>query len=110
MGNEISQDSKQLALLTWVGTIIFGFIPSLIVLLAKKDDEFVQDQAKEALNLAVLVMVAYAGVRIVSVVAGVFKVFFLVLFVGNLVLCIMAIVVVNQGGRYRLPFDFRLIR
>lgn len=42
MDNEIiesvSQETKNIALLTWVGTIFFGFIPGLVLYLVKKDD------------------------------------------------------------------------
>ena len=40
-----SQDAKNMALLTWVGTLFLGFIPSLIIYLVKKDDAYVQDQS-----------------------------------------------------------------
>ena len=35
---EVTQDSKNTALLVWIGTIFFGFIPGLILFLVKKDD------------------------------------------------------------------------
>ena len=34
----VSQDTKNLAMLIWIGSIFLGFIPSLIAYLVKKDD------------------------------------------------------------------------
>ena len=48
--NSVSQDAKNMALLVWIGSIFFGFIPSLIMYLVKKDDAYIEDQSKEALN------------------------------------------------------------
>ena len=50
----VTQDSKNIAILTWIGTLFFGFIPSLIIYLVKKDDAYVQAQAKEALNWSLI--------------------------------------------------------
>ena len=36
----VSQESKNFALLTWIGTLFFGFIPGLIVYLVKTDDAY----------------------------------------------------------------------
>ncbi|HUL81601.1 MAG TPA: DUF4870 domain-containing protein, partial [Gammaproteobacteria bacterium] len=49
-------ESRNIAVLVWVGTIFFGFIPSLIVYLIKKDDAYVLDQSKEALNWSITVI------------------------------------------------------
>ena len=42
----IKQDSTNIALLNWLGCLFFGFIPPLIIMLVKKDDAYVQSQAK----------------------------------------------------------------
>jgi len=44
--NDASQDSKNMALILWIGSIFFGFIPGLIFYLVQKDDSYIQDQAK----------------------------------------------------------------
>ncbi len=48
-----NQDSKNMALLIWILTIFFGFIPGLIMYLVKKDDAYIQSQSKEALNWSI---------------------------------------------------------
>ena len=47
----LSQDSKNLGLLNWLGCLFTGFVVPLVLLLIKKEDSFVQAQAKEALNM-----------------------------------------------------------
>ena len=49
----VNQESKNMALLIWIGTIFFGFIPGLVFYLIKKDDPYVMVQAKEALNWSI---------------------------------------------------------
>ena len=48
-----SQDARNIAMLIWVGTIFLSFVPGLIVYLVRKDDDFIVDQAKEALNWSI---------------------------------------------------------
>lgn len=55
----ITQDSKNMAILTWVGTIFFAFIPGLIFYLIKKDDPYIQNHAKEALNWSITAIIGY---------------------------------------------------
>ena len=55
----IDQESRNMALLTWIGTLFFGFIPGLIIYLVKKDDAYVNDQAKEALNWSLTALMGY---------------------------------------------------
>ena len=73
----ISQDSRNVALLVWIGTIFFGFIPGLIVYLIKKDDPYVIDQSKEALNWSITAIIGYC----VGVITTFILIGFLVLFV-----------------------------
>ena len=85
---EVTQDSKNLALLIWIGSIFFGFIPSLILFLVKKDDPYVLDQSKEALNWSITAAIGYvAGVILSIILIG----FLVLLAVGicHLVFCIM---------------------
>jgi uncharacterized protein len=106
---QLSQDSKNLALLAWIGTIFFGFIPGLILYLIKKDDAYVQDQSKEALNWSITAMIGYVGgVILTFVLIGV-----LVLFavgIAHLVFCTMGAVAASNGKPFRAPFAIRLIK
>lgn len=105
----ISQDSKNIALLTWIGTIIFGFVPGLVVYLIKKDDPYVFDQAKEALNWFITLFIGYmAGVILSMILIGVLV--FVIVGIANLIVCIMGAVACSEGKYFRVPFAIRLIK
>jgi len=101
-------ESRNIAVLVWVGTIFFGFIPSLIVYLIKKDDAYVLDQSKEALNWSITVIIGwFIGIVTTFILIG-FLVF-AVIVICNLVFGIMGAVAASNGKPYRVPFALRLI-
>ena len=105
----VSQDSKNMALMTWIGTIFFGFIPGLIFYLVKKDDPYIQDQAKEALNWSITTMIGYfAGAILTMVLIGVLVL--VAIGICNLVFCIMGAIAASNGKSFRVPFAIRLIK
>ena len=63
-----SQDSKNLALLCWIGSALLGFIPGLAFYLVKKDDAYVQDQAKEALNWGITFLLVLIVGKILTII------------------------------------------
>ena len=104
-----SQDSRNVAVLVWVGTIFFGFIPGLVVYLIKKDDAYVLDQSKEALNWAITAIIGYCvGFILTFILIGVLV--FAVVGICHLVFCIMGAVGASSGQQYRVPFAIRLIK
>jgi uncharacterized protein len=105
----VSQDSKTQALLVWILTIFFGFIPGLIFFLIKKDDEYVFDQAKEALNWSITVVIGYIiGFILTFIAIGVLVI--LALGIANLVFCIMGVIAASSGKPFRVPFAIRLVK
>ncbi len=104
-----TQDSKNLALLCWVGSTVLFFIPGLAFYLVKKEDAYVQDQAKEALNWTITSMLLIGGGQILMfVLIG----FLLVpaAWICHLIFCIMGAVAVSDGKHFRVPFALRLIK
>ena len=87
-----------------------NFLGPLVVWLIKKDTmPFVDDQAKEALNFNITVLIA----AIVSGMLTLILIGFLLLVVVGiawLVLSIMAGLKANEGVAYRYPFTLRLIK
>jgi hypothetical protein len=88
---------------------VFSFIPSLIVWILKKDDSaYLGDQAKEALNFQITMLIAQfiAGVLVVILVG-----FLLmgIIWLVNIVFCIIAAISTSKGETYRYPFALRLI-
>ncbi len=107
--NSITQESKNMVLLMWIGTIFFAFLPSLIVYLIKKDDPYIQDQAKEALNWSITAMIGYfAGALLTVIFIGVL----IVIAVGlaHLVFCIMGALAASNEKPFRAPFAIRLLK
>jgi len=105
----ITQDSKNIALLTWIGTLFFGFIPGLVIYLIKKDDVYIQSQAKEALNWSITTFIAYIIAGILSfIIIGIFLI--PIIGICHLVFCIMGAVSTSNGKAFRVPFAIRLIK
>lgn len=103
-----SQDSKNIAALVWIGTLFFGFIPPLIVYLTKKDDAYVLDQAKEALNWSITAIIGYvAGVILSFIFIGALVIF--AVGIVHLVFCVMGAIGCSSGNAFRVPWAVRLI-
>lgn len=104
-----SQDSKNIALLMWIGTIFFGFIPALIIYLIKTEDSYLADQSKEALNWSITVII---GCAIAWVLCLILIGFLILPIIGilNVVFCILGAVGASSGKFYRVPFALRLIK
>jgi uncharacterized Tic20 family protein len=105
----VNQESKNMALLIWIGTIFFGFIPGLIFYLVKKDDAYVMDQAKEALNWSITAAIALVVGGILTVIVIGFLVV-LAVWACNLIFCIMGAVACSNGKEFRVPWTLRLVK
>jgi uncharacterized Tic20 family protein len=109
VGTAPSKDDCTMALLAHLLGIFFGFIPSLVIWLIKKDDSpFVSLEAKEALNFQITLIIGYAiAFALTFVIIGAFL--FPLLWILNVVFCIIAAVSSSKGQAYRYPFALRLI-
>ena len=106
--NNITSDSKLMALFSHILGLFFGFVPSLVIWLIKKDeDEFIEDQAKEALNFQ-LTLTAAALCCI--------PLFFLApvilpaIWLSNLIFSIVGAVKSYDGHLYRYPWSIKFIK
>lgn len=104
------KDSRTMGMLCHLLAIFTGFIGPLIIWLVKKDTSpFVDDQGKESLNFQLTMLIAWVIAGVLSCfVIGIFM--YPVIFVLNLVLCIMATMAANSGKAYRYPFAIRIIK
>ena len=96
---------------THLSGILLGFIVPLIIWLINKDKpekQFVNDQAKEALNFQITVTIAYFVASALSIIL-IGLLLIPVIMIANLVLCILAGLKANEGVAYRYPFALRLI-
>jgi len=110
MENQVaSQDSKNIALLVWIGTIFFSFVPGLIIYLIKNDDAYALDQAKEALNWSITAAIGYvAGMILTVILVGVLVLWAVGLC--NLIFCVLGAIGASKGDTFRVPFALRLIK
>jgi len=104
-----SQDARTLAILIWVGTIFFSFIPALVLYLTRKDDEFLLAHATEALNWAITALIGYAAAFVLLIIL-IGALLFPLIGIVNLVFCILGAVAASRGTPYALPFCLRLIK
>ena len=104
-----SNDDKNIATVTHLGGTAFSFLPALIVWILKKDDSaYLADQAKEALNFQITVLLAYIAAGVLSwILIGLL--FFPIIWIVNIVFCIIAAIATSKGETYRYPLCLRLI-
>jgi uncharacterized protein len=107
--SEVSKDVRMMGMLCHLLGLV-GFIGPLIIWLIKKDDdEFVDDQGKEALNWQITVLIGYvASAILVFIVIGVFLAWAISIL--NLIFVIIGAVKANDGVKYRYPFCIRFIK
>jgi len=106
---DISSDDKNIVVLTHLGGILFSFLPGLIVWLLKKDDSaYIGENAREALNFQITLMIAYFISGILAFILIGFALIWL-LWLANIIFCIMAAVATSKGESYRYPLALRLI-
>lgn len=105
---EVSANDKNLVVLTHLGGILFSFIPSLIVWLLKKDSVYVSEQSREALNFQITILIAYI-VSYILVIVLIGFVLLGIIWIANIILCIVAAIAASKGENYRYPFTLRLI-
>lgn len=107
-----AQEDKTLALLTHLSGILFSFIVPLVIWLVNKDKAdkgWLNDQAKEALNFQITIAIAFAicMVLLVIVIGGLLAP---VVWLVNVIFCILGGMKANEGVAYRYPFAIRLIK
>ncbi len=106
------QEDRTVALITHLSGIVAGFIVPLIIWLVNKDNAakgFLNDQAKEALNFQITVAIAYVACIVLSVII-IGGLLMPVVWIVNLVFCILAALKANAGEFYRYPVTIRLIK
>ncbi|MFI6885542.1 DUF4870 domain-containing protein [Streptosporangium canum] len=102
-------DDTTMAMLAHLLGLLTWFVGPLVVYLAKKDDSpYVRDQAAEALNFQLTLMIAYFVSWILAFVLIGFVLMFVV-WIGSIILMIVAAVAASRGERYRYPLNIRFI-
>ena len=92
--------------------LLGGFVGPLVIWLVKKNEfAFVDDQAKEALNFQLTLLLAYAIAYVITTVSC-FLLFFVLLipFVLQIIFGIIGAIKANEGQFYRYPLNIRMIK
>ncbi|MFW6303630.1 MAG: DUF4870 domain-containing protein [Candidatus Sumerlaeota bacterium] len=106
----VSKDDKTFSMLAHLLGIVTGFIGALVIYLIKKDEApHVADQAKEALNFQITICIGYAISFVLTFVLIGFLLGPLV-WICNLIFCIIGGLKANEGELYRYPFAIRLVK
>ncbi|KRG69053.1 DUF4870 domain-containing protein [Pseudoxanthomonas dokdonensis] len=106
------QEDRTLALVAHLLGIATSFLGPLIIWLISKDkpnSSFATDQAKEALNFQITLLIIYVIGIILSVIL-IGALINMLAWLACLVLSIIAAVKANDGVAYRYPFALRLIK
>jgi len=106
----LSKDATNIAMLCHLLGIFTGFVGPLIIWLVKKDDDsFIDEQGKEALNFQITVLL----VMIVSGLLCLGCIGFVLLplvWITNLVFCVIASIKASNGQAYRYPLAIRFVK
>jgi hypothetical protein len=85
-------------------------LPVILWQVKKQNSPFIDDQGKEAVSYQLIVVIAWVVIAILARILSIFALFYLVLFLANLILCVLAGVKANSGGVYRYPIALRLFK
>lgn len=104
-----NNDEKNIATITHLAGTVFWFVPALVVWILKKDDSaYLADQSKEALNFQITVLIAQFVAGFLAIILIGF-VLMGIIWLLNIIFCIIAAVATSKGETYRYPFCLRLI-
>ncbi|WP_262964815.1 DUF4870 domain-containing protein [Methylobacter psychrophilus] len=103
-----SETDRLIVVVTHLGGIFFGFLPSLLVYLVKNDG-WIKENARNALNWQLTTLIYY-GISwiLVVVLIGLFLPWLIVVL--NMVFCLVAAVRSSKGEAYRYPLTIEFIK
>lgn len=114
----VSQDSKNIAILTWVGCLFTLFLFPLILYLAKTDDDYIKDQSKEAINWSITFIAAFFGLSLVMLIlitiyeplGYIIGIGTTLLMLAHLIFCFLGAVSSYHGKDFELTYMIRLFK
>ena len=106
----VSKDATNMAMLCHILAIFTGFLGPLIIWLIKKDEApFVDRHGKEALNFQLTVLIAFVASGVLSFLCIGFLLM-PVVWIVDLIFCIIAAVKTSRGEEYRYPMTIRFVQ
>ena len=89
---------------------VIHLLPALLIFsIYQSRSEFVRDQAREALNFQIVVLIGYFAARILNVVPF-FPNLVTLVWLFSLIFAVLAAVAASRGDRYRYPLTYRFLR
>ncbi|MFI6451163.1 DUF4870 domain-containing protein [Streptosporangium amethystogenes] len=108
-GPRPGSDDTTMAMLAHLLGLLTSFVGPLVLYLAKKDESpYVRDQAAEALNFQLTVLIAYFVCTLLALVLIGFVLMFL-LWIGSIIMMVIAAVAANRGENHRYPMSIRFV-
>ncbi len=105
-----SKDDSNIAMLAHLLGIVTGFIGPLVIWMIKKDSSaYIAQEAKEALNFQITMLIAFIAAFIMKVILIGFLLVPL-LWIVNLIFCIIAAMASSKGTGYKYPVAIRLVQ
>jgi uncharacterized Tic20 family protein len=102
-----TQDSRNMAVLMFILSIFFWFIPALVMFLVKKDDEFVYQNAVALLNFEITLTIAYFALAIIPILGWLAM---MGVGIAALVLLVMGALKAQNGEPVAFPFTLQLVK
>ena len=105
-----NKDDCNIAMLAHLLGIFTGFVGALLIWLLKKDDSaFINEEAREALNFQITITIAYlVASMLMFILIG--MLLLPILYVANIIFCILGAISASKGQSYRYPFAVRLVQ
>ncbi len=104
-----SANDKVAAMLTHIAGIFFWFIPSLIVYLAVSNNPWLKEQARNALNFQLTMLIA----GIIGACLAIVGIGFLIIWAVQIVIVVFSIIAAlkaNAGEAYTYPLSINLVK
>jgi uncharacterized Tic20 family protein len=109
IGTGPTSSDRTAAILTHIGGIFLGFIPSLIVYLVATDNPWLKENARKALNFQLTMLIAaIISSLLILVVIGAFLLWAIGIVI--IIFSILAAVKANNGEAYQYPLTIELIK
>ncbi|MGA8840348.1 MAG: DUF4870 domain-containing protein [Candidatus Aquilonibacter sp.] len=104
-----SANDKVAAMAIHIAGIFFWFVPSLIVYLAVTGNPWLKEQARNALNFQLTMLIAF----IIGIVLSFIGIGFLIIWAVEVIVVVLSIVAAvkaNQGETYKYPLTVELVK
>ncbi|MGC2131470.1 MAG: DUF4870 domain-containing protein [Candidatus Aquilonibacter sp.] len=104
-----SANDKVAAMAIHIAGIFFWFIPSLVVYFAVSGNPWLKEQARNALNFQLTMLIAF----IIGIVLSFIGIGFLIIWAVEVVVVVFSIIAAvkaNQGETYKYPLTIELVK